>query len=245
MFFFDVLADLFNGFQTQEAPILEIGTQRGGNLVFLASQFPNGKIVGIDINPPAMELPSGIIFIQGNSESTQVSNIVEDYGPFDLIIEDASHNQKSVFENLKIYGPMLKIGGSFMVEDMQCSVIPGFSRGFFGRKSFSKMYIDLYYKKLMFPPKVEKDTDCYFQARFDPFSLTLRRINRPQVIRFDSKSKTQRETTFPTFALVLKRYIYAIFENKKPYVFFLIIGLLLRCAPRTRRLFLDSVGRKY
>ena len=241
--YFDVLAEVFSSIDTESARILEIGTQRGGNLIFLASQFPKGKIVGVDINPPLSALPEGIAFIEGDSEKSEVSNEVSKYGPYDLIIEDASHHQKSVLKNLELYGPMLKIGGSFMVEDMQYTYIPGFGRGIFGRKSISRKYLDTYYKELLFGRKSGQIIDCYYQARFDPFSLTLKRIQKPEIIRFDSQNKINREIDYPGKIKLFKKIVYSVFEKKSPFLIYILISALLRLYPSKRIKLLESVGR--
>ena len=65
-------------------------------------------------------LRPGIVFVQGSQSDREIlDRIIREYGPFDLIVDDASHfpvEQQASFDAL---WPAVKEGGLYVVEDVQ------------------------------------------------------------------------------------------------------------------------------
>ena len=106
-----------------ERPIrlLEIGIERGGSLLFWADFFkhPESLILGLDLQLPAMVLPDRVLgLICDQNDVSQLAQVARQYGPFDVIIDDASHftnETRLCFGTL--FGPALKVGGCYVIED--------------------------------------------------------------------------------------------------------------------------------
>jgi len=72
--------------------ILEIGVLNGGFLDWLLARNQFKKIIGIDIEKPKRDL-SDFTFIKCNQRDADgLRKIAEEHGPFDVIIDDGSHN---------------------------------------------------------------------------------------------------------------------------------------------------------
>lgn len=73
--------------------ILEIGVKNGASLRMWRDYFHNSDIYGIDINPGSMFEDERIhTFIQDQGDEEGLKKFVEEHGPFDIIIDDGSHN---------------------------------------------------------------------------------------------------------------------------------------------------------
>jgi SAM-dependent methyltransferase len=96
--------------------ILEIGTAYGGSLLMWRDLAPEGVIVGVDLSRPD-ELPRGVVFIQERQQAPELPGLVAGLGPFDLIVDDASHTgslSAITFANL---WPLVRPGGWYVLED--------------------------------------------------------------------------------------------------------------------------------
>lgn len=95
--------------------MLELGIDYGGSLLFWSDFFlhPSTRIIGLDIN-----LPSGITFPRrvtiaqcDQNDSVALKKIAEQYGPFDIIIDDASHWKKETENSFNTLMQYVKPGG--------------------------------------------------------------------------------------------------------------------------------------
>ena len=102
--------------------VLELGVLRGGSLLMWHEYFPNGVIVGLDINPGlADNIPERVHVYQGSQDDrTLLDRIAQECAPdgFDVVIDDASHVgilSRDSYRNL--YTKHLKSGGIYVIED--------------------------------------------------------------------------------------------------------------------------------
>jgi len=101
---------------------LELGVLGGASLNAMHEYFTNtDRVVGIDINPASKQHQdvSKDIYVEVGSQDdseflTHVHNI---HGPFDVMLDDASHVGRLTIESFKILFPLLKNGGLYIVED--------------------------------------------------------------------------------------------------------------------------------
>ena len=105
----------------KEIKILEIGSQFGNSAAALHFYFKNSKIVCADINPFAMNKFSKRI--RPIYIDTQSEIIIKKFSKyfnkkFDIIIDDGSHNIKDQIVSLKILFPILKKGGTYIIEEL-------------------------------------------------------------------------------------------------------------------------------
>jgi len=119
--------DAFGPFRSKHIDLLEIGTRHGASLALWSSYFKLGLIMGIDDysdralldSPPDsnwISRPNVKIFSADayNPEVAKSFNI-----EFDIVIDDGPHTLKSQQAALKLYLPKLKMGGLFIIEDIQ------------------------------------------------------------------------------------------------------------------------------
>lgn len=107
--------------------ILEIGVYKGASLKLWKRYFGDGsQIVAIDIDPDCMkyqDTDSGIhVRIGSQDDGAFLARLIEEFGPFDVIIDDGSHiasHQIASFNHLFMNG--LKDGGTYLIEDVETS----------------------------------------------------------------------------------------------------------------------------
>jgi hypothetical protein len=112
--------------------LLELGIGQGGSLRIWSQLFPQAKLIlGVDKLDSRVSLADDHISIHiGDVSKREVLiEINEIYGPFDIVIDDASHkfsDQILAFEQLF---PKLSPDGLFVVEDIHTSYYSRFGGG--------------------------------------------------------------------------------------------------------------------
>lgn len=125
---------LFLRFRDRRLKILEIGVggyqdeDRGGqSLATWRDYFPQAEVTGIDIQKKVLDLGPRVAIRQGSQVDAEfLAALVEERGPFDLIIDDGSHRNEHVVESFRLLFPGLVPGGVYVVEDVQTSFMPRF-----------------------------------------------------------------------------------------------------------------------
>lgn len=123
---------MFARFRQRPVRVLEIGVggygepDKGGeSLATWRDYFPQGRIVGIDIQRKTMDLGPRVRICQGSQVDAEfLAQIVREEGPFDLIIDDGSHQNEHVIESFRLLFPTLAPGGIYAVEDTQTAFVP-------------------------------------------------------------------------------------------------------------------------
>jgi SAM-dependent methyltransferase len=108
------------GSLTGPVNILELGIYHGGSLLLWRDYFGAGNVAGLDIAEVNVPDESGRIKVyQGRQEDAGLLNrIGRETGPFDIVIDDASHMggpTKASFWAL--FDQHLKPGGLYVIED--------------------------------------------------------------------------------------------------------------------------------
>jgi demethylmacrocin O-methyltransferase len=103
--------------------VLELGILQGGSLKAFRDYFPNATVVGYDIDPATMvKGEHRIVTYPGNvRDKAALRNVARLHGPFDLIVDDASHIPIDIFHALKALWGYLKPGGHYFIEDLDLS----------------------------------------------------------------------------------------------------------------------------
>ena len=102
--------------------LLEIGILDGGSLKMWKDYFPNGNIIGLDIDPDKMKFQSERISIYiGSQNDENILNRIKKENPngFDIVIDDGSHNPEHQFESYRHFKSHLAKGGIYVIEDIQ------------------------------------------------------------------------------------------------------------------------------
>lgn len=130
--YFDTYEAVFGARRNAPMRILEIGVFKGASLRLWKSYFQNSgtAVVGIDINPDCAQYdaPSEGIHVRIGSQADRefLATVVAELGPFDLIIDDGSHNSSHIIKSFNsLYDTGLKDDGIYFVEDLHANYWPG------------------------------------------------------------------------------------------------------------------------
>lgn len=117
--------------------VFELGVRRGASVRYWAT-LTNNDVVGLDnikikeiligkshqVLPTATELspmPPNVTLYHGSQQDEKVlGEIAEKHGPFDIIIDDASHKPMETKASLVFLFDHLKTGGCYVIEDWAC-----------------------------------------------------------------------------------------------------------------------------
>lgn len=113
---------LLRDFRDKSITFLEIGVFQGESLKIWRDVFPNAKkIIGVDINSECMKYDnkdkSIFVEIGDATNPTFIEYINNNYGPFDIILDDGSHTNRDVIESFELIFPLLNDNGLYIVED--------------------------------------------------------------------------------------------------------------------------------
>jgi hypothetical protein len=120
--YFERYDPIFEPLIEKEIVLLELGVDKGGSLLLWRDYFPQGKIVGIDINLSKGFHPIERIHVYEGSQAdpqflSQVANETAPDG-FDIIIDDASHiGELTKIAFWHLFDNHLKSGGLYVIED--------------------------------------------------------------------------------------------------------------------------------
>lgn len=105
--------------------ILELGVQRGGSLLAWKDYFPNAEVIGVDISDTRLDKykQDRVTFIK--ADLRDAVEMLKDK-TFDIIIDDADHFDGTNAFVVKNYYPILKEGGTIVIEDIQ--IIPRYTK---------------------------------------------------------------------------------------------------------------------
>lgn len=121
----------FEPLRNQKLKILEIGIQNGYSLKMWKEYFANSEIYGLDIVDCSRFNEDRITTIKCDQTNVaKLDEINQNYGPFDIIIDDGSHvshHMKTTFNHMF---PLLKLGGIYVLEDLHCCYWSDFTNGY-------------------------------------------------------------------------------------------------------------------
>ena len=101
--------------------LLEIGVQSGASLRMWKQYFPKAQICGLDYFDVLPMEEDRIKIFQGEQKDTEVLEKVLLSGPFDIIIDDGSHQNKDIMASFEYLFPRMKPGGIYVIEDTVCT----------------------------------------------------------------------------------------------------------------------------
>jgi len=111
--------------------MLEIGVQSGGSTRVWKRYFRGlTSYVGLDIDPRCRmfkSLEEGITIITGSQlNTTLLSKICNQYGPFDFVVDDGGHSNKMIQTSLKSLWNCMKDNGVYVIEDLHTMNMGGY-----------------------------------------------------------------------------------------------------------------------
>ncbi len=170
--YLDFYERFFAELRTKPISLLEIGVFEGRSLRMWAEYFPNGRIVGVDLDPSAAKHAAERILIEiaDQSNVADLVNLGIAYGPFDIVVDDGSHLWDHQITTLQYLYPFVKAGGFFVLEDLHTSYGDGVPH-FRGRASLTAAQ---YLHKLS--DLVVGDADRDLAAEGDAFLRSFARL---------------------------------------------------------------------
>jgi hypothetical protein len=126
--YFSVYSSIFGARRDAPLRVLEIGVLGGASLKLWRKYFrhPETVVVGIDISADCAvyESPTDAIYVRIGSQIDAVflKNLVEEFGPFDVIVDDGSHISSHIITTFNtLYCTGLRDEGIYLVEDLHAS----------------------------------------------------------------------------------------------------------------------------
>jgi len=102
---------------------------------------PHVQIVGIDINPECSEFAEDQVAVRIGDQRDEnfLSEILREFGPPDVVLDDGSHRMADVVGSFQYLYPRLDRNGVYMVEDMHTAYWPQFGGGLGTKGSFIEL----------------------------------------------------------------------------------------------------------
>tara|TARA_B100000575_G_scaffold249030_1_gene215215 strand:- start:314 stop:1042 length:729 start_codon:yes stop_codon:yes gene_type:complete len=144
--YWDIYKHLFVDYdREQDIRILEIGVDNGRGMELLKRVFPNCHICGIEIDESLPDSTVGNIWVGSQTNTELLDAINEEEGPFDIVVDDASHMNEHQIITFKHLFPKLNPGGIYVVEDTATSYWERFGGGYDSNSfiNYSKQLIDM------------------------------------------------------------------------------------------------------
>jgi hypothetical protein len=118
--YFPVYEKHFAPLRDKPIKLLEIGVLNGGSLEMWRKYFhPDSVIVGIDINPDCKNHEQEGINIRIGDQSDPIflKSLIDEFGAFDLVLDDGSHHVDHVNKTFQFLYPLIDKDGMYFIED--------------------------------------------------------------------------------------------------------------------------------
>jgi hypothetical protein len=120
-------------YRYRRCAILELGVWDGDSLAMWRNCLPRAMVVGLDLNPPDLDLGRRVHIVRGDQTDGDVlGQVRRQHAPqgFDVIIDDASHLGLTTARSLqRLYREHLKSGGVYCIEDWGTGYLPDWPDG--------------------------------------------------------------------------------------------------------------------
>ena len=178
--YFPIYEEVFG--HLKKPRVLEIGVYKGASLELWRRYF-GSRIVGIDIDPDCARFDSEETPVRIGSQSDPVflQSVVDEFGPFDLIIDDGGHFSSHQIASFNCLFDALTDDGIYFVEDCETAYWHHT-----GQRDQAVSFIDFarYLVDLMHDPYMRHD--YYFFAKGDGLVAPLITTQISQIRFYDS-----------------------------------------------------------
>ncbi len=156
---------------------------------------PDAELFFLDIDPECQKHAKGNakIIIGDQSDPVFMLGVVQEYGPFDVIIDDGGHTMRQQTVSFEVLWPSLKSPGIYLVEDTHTSYMHRFDGGYLKPDSFieySKALVDTMHawysrepERLAPTPKTRELTSVAF---YDSIVVFEKQIHEPPVYKISA-----------------------------------------------------------
>lgn len=122
--YLDIYHHHFARFRGTACTLVEIGVFHGGSLQMWRHYLgPKARIIGVDLNPRALEVaePGIEIFIGDQADREFLSALGQQVGPIDILIDDGGHRMHQQIATLETLYGAVQTNGVALVEDTHTS----------------------------------------------------------------------------------------------------------------------------
>jgi len=128
--YLEVNEAIFARFKNKNINIIEIGTSNGGSIALWDNYFNNAKIYGVDIIDSKLMIDEIInkdnIILFNSTDGYDINFVTENFInkniKFDILIDDGPHTLQSMKDFIKLYLPLIKDNGIFVIEDIPLGI---------------------------------------------------------------------------------------------------------------------------
>lgn len=123
--YFDVYERLFERFVGKGITFVEVGVGNGGALLMWKAYFKNARIIGVDIDPGALEMTRhGVeIFIGDQASDDFWEKFYRVVGPIDVLLDDGAHRNLAQVVTAAQALRHIRDRGVLLVEDVGTSYL--------------------------------------------------------------------------------------------------------------------------
>lgn len=107
---------LFTPVRDKPITLLEMGVQFGYSMEMWREYFPHATLIGMDCVDNGAR--GDWHFVMGDQSLAADLNELLPFAPFDIIVDDACHNELEVAAAFRYLSPRLKPGGYYCIEDL-------------------------------------------------------------------------------------------------------------------------------
>ena len=127
--YFPIYEKHFESLRNRPIKMLEIGILDGGSLQMWKDYFhPDSIIVGIDINSNCARYTYDSdnikIKIGDQSDTKFLQTLIDEFGEFDLVLDDGSHHVNHVNTTFQFLFPKISKDGIYFIEDTHAAYWP-------------------------------------------------------------------------------------------------------------------------
>jgi cephalosporin hydroxylase len=122
--YLDIYERYLSPLREESITLLELGVRDGASLTIWDKYFgPRAKIVGVDIMSSCSRFAQGRVKVEiGSQNDTEfLSKLCEEHGPFNVILDDASHINELSLASFEALHPHLTDNGIYIIEDLRNS----------------------------------------------------------------------------------------------------------------------------
>jgi hypothetical protein len=115
----EVYARYLNAWRRRRFTLLELGVYRGDSLRMWNAFFPRATVVGLDIDPLAVErAPEFEVTVGSQTDPAVLGGILERHPDIRVVLDDASHITELTIASFRYLFPRLQRGSLYMIEDL-------------------------------------------------------------------------------------------------------------------------------
>jgi hypothetical protein len=115
----DVYAKYLDAWRLRRFTVLELGSFRGDSLRMWDAYFPRATVVGLDLEPRAVErAPEFEVTIGSQTDPAVLGGILDRHPDIRLVVDDASHITELTIASFRYLFPRLGSGSLYIIEDL-------------------------------------------------------------------------------------------------------------------------------